>query len=449
MRNDIDRFILARLEVEGLAPSPRAERVTLLRRLSLDLIGLPPTIEELDAFLGDTSDNAYERQVERLLASPHYGERRGRHWLDAARYADSDGFEKDKSRNVWMYRDWVVSALNRDLPYDQFIVEQLAGDLLPGATQDQRVATGFLRNSMLNEEGGIDPEQFRMEAMFDRMDAVGKSMLGLTIQCAQCHNHKYDPITQQDYYRLFAFLNNDHEPQAVVYAPAELMQRDALLRQMRAIDAELQHTTPDWSERMAAWESEAAGIGQAQWEVLLPEEYVDDGGGAKLLLLEDNSLLCAGYAPTHPTFRVVGKTPLTKITALRLELLTDPNLPCGGPGRSFKGTCVLSDIKVTAKAIGDEKPSEKTIAAATADFEQPETPLEAGVRRPLQTPARGRPGQHGHRRQERDRLGNRSGPRAAQSVAQGRVSFRETDRAGSWRGADDLARAGPWRLEQR
>ncbi len=376
VQNDIDRFILARLEDEGLSPSPRADRVTLLRRLSLDLIGLPPTIEEIDAFLNDASDNAYERQVERLLASPHYGERWGRHWLDAARYADSDGFEKDKSRNVWMYRDWVVSALNRDLPYDQFIVEQLAGDLLPGATQDQRVATGFLRNSMLNEEGGIDPEQFRMEAMFDRMDALGKSMLGLTIQCAQCHNHKYDPITQQDYYRLFAFLNNDHEPQAVVYSPAELMQRDALLREMQSIDVDLQHTTPDWSERMAAWESEMSGIGQAHWEVLAPEEYVDDGGGAKLLLLEDNSLLCAGYAPTHPTFRVVGKSPLAKITALRLELLTDPNLPCGGPGRSFKGTCVLSEIKVEAKAIGEEKPSEKKIAAATADFEQPETPLE-------------------------------------------------------------------------
>ena len=160
--------------------------------------------------------------VDRLLASPHYGERWGRHWLDAARYADSDGYEKDKSRLVWFYRDWVINALNRDLPYDQFIIEQIAGDLLPDATQDQVVATGFLRNSMINEEGGIDPEQFRMEAMFDRMDAIGKSVLGLTIQCAQCHTHKYDPITQEEYYRLFAFLNNDHEAQPVVYTPEEL-----------------------------------------------------------------------------------------------------------------------------------------------------------------------------------------------------------------------------------
>ena len=221
-RNPIDRFILVRLEDEGLAPSPEADKATLLRRVSLDLTGLPPSIEEVDAFVADTSSDAWTTAVDRLLASPHYGERWGRHWLDAARYADSDGYEKDKSRFVWFYRDWVVSALNRDLPYDRFIIEQIAGDQLPGATQDQAVATGFLRNSMINEEGGIDPEQFRMEAMFDRMDAIGKSILGLTIQCAQCHSHKYDPISHEEYYRLFAFLNNDHEGQPVVYTPEAL-----------------------------------------------------------------------------------------------------------------------------------------------------------------------------------------------------------------------------------
>src|SRR5262245_9049914 len=199
VRTPIDRFILARLEKEGLAPEPEADRVTLLRRLSLDLIGMPPTIAEVDAFLRDKSPNAYEKQVERLLASPHYGERWGRHWLDAARYADSDGFEKDKQRSVWFYRDWVINSLNADMPYDRFIIGQIAGDLLspksdPKGAQDQIVATGFLRNSMINEEGGVDPEQFRMEAMFDRMDAIGKGILGLTIQCAQCHNHKFDPL---------------------------------------------------------------------------------------------------------------------------------------------------------------------------------------------------------------------------------------------------------------
>src|SRR5215475_14560733 len=251
VRNPIHSFIFARLEQEGLAPSPEADRTTLLRRLSLDLTGLPPTPAEIDAYLKDRSPNAYEKQVERLLASAHYGERWGRVWLDAARYADSDGYEKDKQRWVWFYRDWVINALNKDKPYDQFVIEQIAGDMLPNATQEQIVATGFLRNSMINEEGGVDPEQFRMEAMFDRMDAIGKSVLGLTIQCAQCHSHKYDPLTQEEYYRMFAFLNSDHESIRAVYSPEELMKRDSLVRQMREIEADLQHRSPDWADRMA------------------------------------------------------------------------------------------------------------------------------------------------------------------------------------------------------
>ena len=194
-RNPIDRFVLARIEAEGARPSPEADRATLIRRLSLDLLGLPPEPAEVDAFVLDARPDAYESLVERLLASPHYGERWGRHWLDAARYADTDGFEKDKARHVWFYRDWVIDAFNRDLPYDRFVIEQVAGDLLPGSGQDQAVATGFLRNSIVNEEGGIDPEQFRMEAMFDRVEAIGKGVLGLTVQCAQCHTHKFDPIS--------------------------------------------------------------------------------------------------------------------------------------------------------------------------------------------------------------------------------------------------------------
>jgi mono/diheme cytochrome c family protein len=374
-QNDIDRFVLAKLEAEGLAPSPATDRVTLLRRLSLDLIGLPPTIAEVDAFLTDNSPNAYAKQVERLLASPHYGERWGRHWLDAARYADSDGFEKDKSRKVWMYRDWVVQALNRDLPYNQFVIEQLAGDQLPGATQDQIVATGFLRNSMLNEEGGIDPEQFRMEQMFDRMDALGKSVLGLTIQCSQCHDHKFDPLSQQEYYRLFAYLNNDHEAQPTVYRPEELATCDRLMTEMRRIETGLQEATPDWAARMAAWEAQVA-TNQPQWEVLTPETYIDSGGGAKLRLLPDQSMLCGGYAPTHCTFRVEGQTKLTSVTAVRLELLTDPNLPRGGPGRSFKGTSALTQIKVEARATSGGDLAECKIAEATADFQEAETSLE-------------------------------------------------------------------------
>ena len=248
-KTPIDAFVLARLEKEGLAPAPEADKATLLRRVSLDLTGLPPTLQELDAFLADKAPDAYAKQVERLLASPHYGERWARHWLDAARYADSDGFEKDKPRFAWAYRDWVINAINADLPYDRFIIEQIAGDQLPNAAQDQVVATGFLRNSMINEEGGIDPEQFRMEAMFDRMDAIGKGVLGLTIQCAQCHNHKFDPILQEDYYKLFAFLNNDHEGSKPVYSPGDLMKLADQRRQIGELEENLRHTTPDWASQ--------------------------------------------------------------------------------------------------------------------------------------------------------------------------------------------------------
>jgi len=375
-RTPIDRFILAHLEKEGLAPSPEADRVTLLRRLSLDLTGLPPTIEEADAFLKDTSKNAYEKQVERLLASPHYGERWGRHWLDAARYADSDGYEKDKIRFVWFYRDWVINSLNRDKPYDQFIIEQIAGDLLPDATQDQIVATGFLRNSMINEEGGIDPEQFRMEAMFDRIDAIGKSILGVTIQCAQCHNHKFDPLKQEEYYRLFAFLNNSHEANVAAWTPEEQMKRAEIFNRTRGIEAKLQEQKPDWPERMAAWEEQAKN-NQPEWTILRPD--VDDisNGGQKYLPLKDGSFLAQGYAPTKHRVKMTVRTDAQNITAFRLELLNDPNLPLGGPGRSIKGTCALTEFEVEAAPANDEKKVTKVkIGKATADITQPEKELE-------------------------------------------------------------------------
>src|SRR3954471_7880190 len=259
VRTPVDNFILARLEKEKLRPSPEAEKVTLLRRLYLDLIGLPPTPQQVDAFLSDRSTDAYKKVVEELLASQHYGERWGRHWLDAARYADSDGDEKDMSREAWAYRDYVMRALNRDLPYNQFIIEQIAGDELPNATQDQVVATGFLRNSMVNMEGAIDPEQFRMEGLFDRMDALGKAVMGLTIQCAQCHTHKFDPISHEEYYKLFAFLNNDDEPAAVVYTPEELRKVAAIHQRTKEVQADLKHVTPDWSEKMAKWEAGLKG----------------------------------------------------------------------------------------------------------------------------------------------------------------------------------------------
>ena len=210
VRNPIDRFILARLEEQDLQPSPEAAPATLLRRLSLDLVGLPPLPREIDAFLSDPSLTAYGRVVDRLLSSEHYGEWWGRRWLDVARYADSDGFA-DGPRQIWMYRDWVIKALNQDLPFNQFVLEQLAGDLLPDASEEQRVATGFHRNTVLNLEGGVDVEQYRVEAVVDRVETTGAAFLGLTLGCACCHDHKYDPISQREFYQFYAFFNNVDE----------------------------------------------------------------------------------------------------------------------------------------------------------------------------------------------------------------------------------------------
>ncbi len=374
LRNPVDRFILAKLEAEGLSPSPEADRATFLRRAALDITGLPPTPEEVDAFLADRSPRAWEKQVDRLLASPHYGEKWARHWLDGARYADSDGYEKDKPRFVWFYRDWVINAFNRNMPYNQFITEQIAGDLLPNPTQDQRVATGYLRNSMINEEGGIDPEQFRMEAMFDRMEAIGKGMLGVTIQCAQCHDHKYDPLKQEEYYRLFAFLNNSHESTAPVYSPAQQMQIAGILRRTKEIEAGLQHRTSDWREKMHRWEASVPD--KTRWTVIKPE--VDDisTGGQRYILQEDGSLLAQGYAPTKHTVKLTAKTDLKNITAFRLELLTDPNLPLGGPGRSITGTGALSEFKVEIAPASDPKAVKVVkFVRATADVNPAEAPL--------------------------------------------------------------------------
>jgi Protein of unknown function (DUF1553)/Protein of unknown function (DUF1549)/Planctomycete cytochrome C len=374
--NPIDYFILARLEAEGLQPAAEADKITLIRRLGLDVVGLPPSIEQVDAFRADSRTEALADLVERLLESPHYGERWGRIWLDAARYADSDGYEKDKSRQVYFYRDWVIGALNRDLPYNQFIIEQIAGDQLPGATQDQIVATGFLRNSMINEEGGIDPEQFRMEAMFDRLDCIGKGILGLTIQCAQCHSHKYDPLTHDEYYGMFAYLNNSHEANIAVYTREQQAEREKILGEIRDVEELIKRHTPDWSTRMTAWEKQVTST-QVSWEILRPEVDEESTGGEKYYALDDGSLLAQGYAPTKHTIEMSVKTNAAPITAFRLELLNDPNLPMSGPGRSIKGTGALTEFKVeAAPADGKSKPVAVKFALATADINPPVAPLE-------------------------------------------------------------------------
>lgn len=261
--NGIDHFILAKLEERGLQPSPEAERTTLIRRLSLDLLGLLPSIDEIESFLNDSRPNAYELLVDRLLDSPHFGERWGRHWLDMARYADSDGYEKDNPRpDAYRWRDWVIEAINNDMPFDQFTIEQLAGDLLPNATDMQKLATAFHRQTLTNTEGGADQEQFRVEACFDRTETTGAVWLGLTVGCARCHTHKYDAITQREYYQLFAFYNNgDEATHAVPKSLAEVAAYQELKgvhqSKVDALKAKLLEEQAGLGPALSAWEEEA------------------------------------------------------------------------------------------------------------------------------------------------------------------------------------------------
>jgi hypothetical protein len=252
----VDRFIRARLAEEKLAPSPLADAATLIRRVSLDLTGLPPTPREVDAFVkasAKDADAAYRALVDRLLASPHYGERWGRWWLDQARYADSNGYSIDAPRQIWKFRDWVVGALNADMPFDQFTIEQLAGDLLPNATESQKIATGFHRNTQINQEGGIDKEQFRVDSVFDRVATTGTVWLGLSVGCAQCHDHKFDPIAQKEYYRLFAFLNNQDEPTMKVFDPS--VNVAALTKEFKDAEGKLNAMVKARAGEVTAWEA--------------------------------------------------------------------------------------------------------------------------------------------------------------------------------------------------
>ena len=259
MRNAIDYFVQARLQAEGISPSQQADRATLIRRVSLDLLGVPPTPKQVDSFVNDARPDAYEGLVDRLLASPAYGERWGRHWLDLARYADSNGFTRDFGREIWKYRDWVINATNAGMPFDQFTVEQFAGDMLSDPTLDQLVATGFHRNTLINEEGGTDQEQFRIDAVADRVSTTGVVYLGLTLGCARCHQHKYDPISQREYYQIFAFLNNCDEPQ--IDAPSRrqietglVARRDEIRGQIQGKEQALEKKEEEVTEKRLEWE---------------------------------------------------------------------------------------------------------------------------------------------------------------------------------------------------
>lgn len=381
---DFDAFILARLQRESLHPSQVASKATLARRAALDLTGIPPEPVVRDGFLADESPDAFAKYVDKLLESPRFGERWARHWLDLARYADTKGYEKDLYRPMWRYRDWVIAAFNADMPFDQFTREQLAGDLLPGATRDQILATAFHRNTMSNDEGGTDDEEFRQIAVKDRVDTTMQAWMGLTMGCAKCHSHKYDPIAQQEYYRFYAYFNQtedadryDDLPKIPTPTSDEERRQDELRRQIAAIETKLKTSTPELGEQLAKWEEEAKA--QLTWQVLQPNTMLATSG-SQLTLKDDNSILAQGQPPEKETYVVRFKVPTAAgsnytVGGLRLEALPDPANPRGAAGRSRDdGNFVLSAVRFAARTP-DGKQFDLPLVSAEADFAQDGYPI--------------------------------------------------------------------------
>ena len=363
--NPVDRFIARKLIEIDVEPSPQADRETLIKRLSLDFTGLLPTPEEVKAFVADQAPNAYEKVVDRLLRSEHFGERFARHWLDLARYADSNGYANDGVRSIWAYRDWVIHALNDDMPFDQFTTEQLAGDLLPNATLDQRIATGFHRNTPHQTEGGSDPEQYRVERTKNRTDTTGAVWFGLTVGCAQCHTHKFDPISHTDYYQLYAFFNNADEPSLKLPTDEQSERIREVEQQMAALKRAFDEGTkqPVSKDSKANIESSA----RPEWS-LLDFDHFKSTGGATMKRLDDGSILASGKNPKIDTY--VLKAELEEPTQyLQLATLTHQSLPGSGPGRAGNGNFVLAKLDITV----DNEPV--TIIRSRADHEQSGYPI--------------------------------------------------------------------------
>jgi len=393
-RNPIDAFIAAKLAKENLQPSPQADAATLIRRVSLDLTGLPPTAEEVEAFVKeasdsfDKSDRAYEKVVDRLLKSPHYGERMAMQWLDFARYADSHGFQTDSSRAMWPWRDWVIKAFNDNKRFDQFTIEQIGGDLLPNAKRDQIVATGFNRNHRLNGEGGIIAEEWRVENNIDRVETMSYTWLGLTLNCCRCHDHKYDPFTQKDFYSLFAFFNNVPESgtiqgasnrsggnsEPVIEVPdqddeKELAVIKKKIDQAKAKVTEIELQLPNL---VASWEADMESPEAAKREMWDPLAVVTvtSEGKASPKKLPDGSWIIGGRNPDFDTYTATAPLREGVFTGLLLETFTDPSLPAQSLGRAFNGNYVLTGIEAEISAPSLRKPEKITFARAEADYSQ-------------------------------------------------------------------------------
>ena len=385
-RNPIDAFIRARLEREGLTPAPEADKRTLIRRVSLDLTGLPPTPAEVDEFLKDTSAEAYERVVDRLLKSSRYGEQMARPWLDMARYADSNGFQVDSSRFQWPWRDWVINAFNSNMPFDQFTVEQLAGDLLPNPTQSQIVATGFNRNHRLNGEGGLIAEEWRVETVIDRVETTGMTWLGLTFNCCRCHDHKYDPISQRDFYSMFAFFNNvtesgtlqgeskNTDPTISVPTAEQEAELKRLDEALVAANVRVTEETKRLPELIAAWEPGfrkklLAEENVAVWSPLQPTD-VKSAGGAKVAKQADGTYLASGTNPSNDVYTITAPVAAGQFSGLLLDTLPDDSLPMKSLGRFSNGNFVLSRVEAEITSPDLTAPLVAKFVRAEATYSQ-------------------------------------------------------------------------------
>ena len=346
--NAIDKFVLAKLESEGMSPSEAADRYVLIRRVALDLTGLPPTIEQVDAFVNDKSDKAYENLVDSLLESSAYGERWAVMWLDLARYADSAGYADDPPRTIWLYRDWVIKALNKNLPFDQFTIDQLAGDLRENPTEEQLMATAFHRNTLTNSEGGTNDEEFRNVAIVDRVNTTMQVWMGTTIRCAQCHNHKYDPLSQKEYFELFAFFNStedadrrDESPLLTVMTDEMKQKRADIELAIKEVEAQLVPSNEDVQLKLDAWKTIAAR--DLSWKSVRPTD-VKSAGNATFTIAEDGAVLVSGESPDKDSYTVDLDLDAGGITGLQIEALAHDSLESKGPGRI--GNFVLSELSV-------------------------------------------------------------------------------------------------------
>jgi len=358
--NEIDRFVLAQIEAQGLSPNDEATREALIRRLSFDLTGLPPTLEEVNAFVSNRNDNAYEVLVDSLLQKPTYGERWATMWLDLARYADSAGYANDPSRTIWLYRDWVINAFNDNVPFDQFTIDQIAGDLLENPTQQQMIATAFHRNTLTQSEGGTNDEEFRNVAVVDRVNTTMQVWMGTTIRCAQCHTHKYDPITQEEYFRFFAFFNNtedadraDEQPLLSVLTPEKEQQRSDFESQIKALEAQLEPTSEAITKQIENWKQHLAR--QVNWQGI-QDFKATSTSGATFEVAEDGVVTVTGETAETDVYELTFATELKDVKALRLEVLANEALPGKGPGRGGNGNFVLSELSGSFGGTRNEAP---------------------------------------------------------------------------------------------